>query len=121
MASVTACYAPQLVGAFRSGGFVYECVLCQQQRQCQLQFGDERERPPAALIPTSARPSRRNPKAAPHWKEAVTFGLLAANEHLAGGGGRFLHGAALDAGRHFMPPAPRGCFGIQWEPCKVHP
>lgn len=51
MSAVTSRLADQLVAALRERRVGVERVQCQQQRQCQQQFGDEHVGAPAALIP----------------------------------------------------------------------
>ena len=55
------CLSVQLVVAFRHGWLLVQRVLCQQQRQCQLQFGDERLGSPPPRIPLL--PDRVGPRA----------------------------------------------------------
>ena len=60
-AAVPPCISVQLVAAFRHGWLLVQRVLRQQQRQCQLQFGDERLGSPPPRIPLL--PDRVGPRA----------------------------------------------------------
>jgi hypothetical protein len=94
-----------LVAAFRHGRFGFQRVQCQQQRQCQQQFGDEWEHSPAPVIPLHCQSLRTRPQSVRKRKEGATFGHVAVNMHPAGTADRCLHGAGFGIRLHFIAGA----------------